>query len=206
MRYICPCAGYGTRMNMAPNQSKELLIDPKTGYRLIDNTLMCANVTGASVHVITRKEKTDLIEYLSTKKNVTVQIIEPKGEWPETALASKDYWDEHNILILPDTTWSPLLVTLEHIEESLKLGCKSVFALHKVDDVTKWGAVFNYSVVEKPKFGNDGYAWGLIGFSDTKGYGLFSTMRDKNIAYPLGSSSFLFLDRFKDLTRTGKIE
>lgn len=206
MKYIVPCAGYGTRMNMRPNESKEMLIDPSTGYRLIDNVLRLANVTGASVHVITRKEKTDLIEYLDTKNNVTVQIIEPEGEWASTVLASREHWDEYNVLILPDTKWDPLLTTLEQIEESLKLGCQSVYALHKVEDVSKWGAIRDYSVTEKPTIGGEGYAWGLIGFDASfSSHALFKTMASKNQPFVLEHTSFLFLDSFQDLTRTGKI-
>lgn len=206
MKYIVPAAGFGTRMGMKPNESKEMLIDPSTGYRLIDNVLRLANLTGASVHVITRKEKIDLIEYLATKNNVTVQIIEPEGEWADTVLASREHWDEHNVLILPDTKWDPLLTTLEQIEESLKLGCETVFALHKVRDASKWGAIGYYEVTEKPTLGGEGYAWGLIGFNNSfDSHALFSTMCEKNEPFVLENTSFIFLDSFKDLTRTGKL-
>lgn len=205
MKYIVPCAGFGTRMNMKTNESKEMLIDPSTGYRLIDNVLRLANITGASVHVITRKEKTDLIEYLKDKPNVEVQIIEPKGEWAATVLQSEKYWEESNILILPDTKWDPLLSTLEQIEESLKLGCYSVFAVHKVDDVSKWGRIKDYTLTEKPKDTGPGYAWGLIGFNPNEGLSIFSNC-SQGWDLQLMNSSFIFLDSFKDLTRTGKVE
>lgn len=193
-------------MNMKPNESKEMLIDPSTGLRLIDNVLHLAKITGADVHVITRIEKTDLIKYLRPKEKVTIQIIEPEGEWADTVLESRDHWDEHNILILPDTKWNPLLTTLESMEEFLKLGCESVFAVHKVDDVSKWGQIENYKVIEKPVEETGGYAWGLIGFTYHQGYRIFATMKFKNDPCVLEKSSFLFLDSFKDLTRTGKIE
>lgn len=206
MKYIVPCAGYGTRMNMKPNESKEMLIDPTTGYRLIDTVLRCAKVTGAQVHVITRPEKVDLIEYLSTMENVTIQIIKPEGEWASTVLASREHWDEHNILVLPDTKWDPLLTTLEQMETSLKLGCQQVYALHKVRDTSKWGAIGYYEVTEKPTIGGEGYAWGLIGFNNSfDSHALFTTMCEKNQPFVLENTSFLFLDSFKDLTRTGKL-
>lgn len=206
MRFIVPCAGLGTRMNMKHNESKEMLIDPSTGYRLIDNVLRIANVIRANVHVITRAEKTDLIEYLATKPNVSVQIIEPKGEWANTVLESQDYWDEHNILVLPDTTWSPKFAPIYQIEESLKLGCYSVFAIHSVEDVSKWGRIRDYTLTEKSNSKLPGYAWGLIGFTKDEGLTIFGTCAHKNTRLELMHSSFVFLDCFKDLTRTGKIE
>lgn len=205
-KYIVPCAGFGTRMNMKPNESKEMLIDPTTGHSLIDTVLRCAKVTGASVHVITRPEKTDLIEYLTPMENVTVQIIKPKGEWAATVLTSRQDWEDHNILILPDTTWSPLLTTLERMEQSLKLGCNSVVAIHKVQDACKWGAIGDYDITEKPTIDGEGYAWGLIGFTPIEGVILFRGMLERDVPCSLENSSFLFLDSFKDLTRTGKIE
>lgn len=206
MKYIVPCAGFGTRMSMKPNESKEMLVDPSTGLRLIDGVLRDAAVTGASVHVITRAEKTDLIEYITPKENVTVQIIEPEGEWADTVLQSQSFWDEKNILILPDTVWEPRLDTLFKIEASLKLGCDTVFAVHKVENVSKWGRVDWYSVTEKPAILGPGYAWGLIGFTNSgNNCDLFETMTEKNCPYRLQDSSFLFLDSFKDLTRTGII-
>ncbi len=134
---IIPCAGYGTRMNMPIGQSKELLLD-KAGNHLIEFYLNHCPHFNITPLVITRKEKTDLIAYCESN-HIETLIIEPKGEWNDTVLASSLLWDEDNILVLPDTRFNSPRTAISDIKKGLELGNQAVIGLHKVDDVSKWG-------------------------------------------------------------------
>lgn len=205
MRLILPCAGLGTRMSMKLNRSKELLINPATGKPLIQYWIDLAHTRRLDPLVITRKEKKDLIKYCKDNK-IECQIIKPHGEWPNTVLASNEHWSENNILALPDTVMEDSITALYEIKNQLKLGSQAVLALHFVDDVSKWGSVSNYEITEKSKLETDGWAWGLIGFKREYGNFLFKALNKKNVPYKLKDTSFVYIDSFKDLTRTGKIE
>lgn len=198
MLAIIPAAGFGTRMGMRPDQSKELLPLGAGGGPLIQDILWQCEIYNLNPLVITRKEKKDLIEYCE-KPNVHVHIIRPKGEWYDTVLASKRYWEEDNILILPDTRFSPATAIYD-IEKSLELGSKAVFALHKVSDGSKWGTIKDYSLFEKYPNSTNAWAWGVIGFKKDYGEELFNSMREKK-PLKLKDSSFLILDDFQDVTR-----
>jgi dTDP-glucose pyrophosphorylase len=203
MRAIIPCAGYGTRMNMAPDKSKEMLEDPKTGESLITYSLKLCLKHDIEPLVITRAEKTDLIAYCNTW-GIKTQIIVPEGEWMDTVLMSQPHWDKHNVLILPDTKFEPTNV-LRDIKRDLSFGANSSIALHSVDDADKWCILRQYNLIEKPKnYPGKQWAFGLIGFTDFSGYGIFKQLKDEKIAM-LDRSSFHYLEDFKDLTRAGKI-
>ncbi len=208
MKTLCiiPCAGLGTRMSMTLNKSKELLIDPCTHEPIIKWSLDLCKKHHIEPLVITRKEKTDLIAYLS-EQGVKCLIIEPDGsEWPSTVLASEHLWQENNILILPDTRFSPENA-LKQIEDSLLLQKPVTFALHSVDNVSKWGCVEEFYYCEKPNKNTHGWAWGLIGFKKDFGPLLLNNMLEQQIFHDhIEETNFLFLDKFVDLTRTGKIE
>ncbi len=202
---IIPAAGLGTRMGMKPNESKEMLIDPCTHEPIIKWGLDLCRKHHIEPLVVTRKEKVDLIDYLA-QQGVNTLIIEPSGEWPDTVLASQHLWKENNILLLPDTRFSPEN-SLKWVEESLILNKGSVFALHKVEDMSKWGGVSASGYTEKPANNTPGYAWGLIGFQDKFGVRIFKDMSIPNkLNFHVASNNFLFLDKFVDLTRSGKIE
>lgn len=200
---ILPCAGYGTRMFMNPNESKEML-DDTTGNPVIKYSLDLCKYYGFEPLVITRKEKTDLIKYC-TDNQVQTLIIEPKGEWPNTILASEHLWEENNIMILPDTRFNPTHI-LYQMDQSLKLGNKAVIALHEVSDSEKWCIVDDYQLIEKPNWSEDATAMGLIGFKKSEGKYLFETISKRNRPCNLVDAGFVFLDDFKDISRTGKIE
>lgn len=202
---IIPAAGIGSRMNMSLNESKEMLLDPCTHEPIIKWGLDLCRKHHIEPLVVTRKEKTDLIEYLATQ-GTKVLVIEPDGEWPNTILASEHLWQDNNILLLPDTRFSPEN-SLKWVEESLLLNKGSVFALHKVEDVSKWGCVSVSGFIEKPVITTPGYAWGLMGFKKDNGRGIFKSMTVPNrLFYHVASNNFLFLDKFVDLTRSGVIE
>lgn len=201
VRLILPCAGYGTRMNTPINKSKELLL--KDGRPLIQYSLDLAIACRLDPLVVTRAEKTDLIEYCRLW-NIETQIIEVEGEWANTVLKSAPNWAENNILVLPDTVFSPPITTTQQISAGLWLGNNAVFALHEVQDPHKWGIVADYKLYEKPVLGHPAYAWGLIGFKAEYGKKLFANS-GKGSVFPLENCGFTYLDYFQDLTRTGTI-
>lgn len=203
MKAIIPCAGFGTRMNMSPNQSKEMLEDPKTGEPLINFALNLCVKHEIEPLIITRAEKTDLIAHCRNW-SIQVQIIIPEGEWMDTVLMSQPNWHKHNVLILPDTRFLPTDI-LADIKCDLSLGAASSIALHSVGDADKWCILRQYNLIEKPKhYPGKQWAFGLIGFTDYSGHGIFKQLRDEKVAM-LDRSSFHYLDDFKDLTRTGVI-
>lgn len=202
MKAILPCAGYGTRMRMKLNESKELLI--RNGIPLIEYHLNICKMFDLDPIIITRKEKTDLLDYC-LKNGIQTKIIEPQGEWPSTVLSSSDLWDENNILLLPDSVFEPVETILD-IKKGLLLGNNAVMALHDVEDISKWGSIKDYQFTEKRKLQEPGKAWGIIGFKKDYGLTLFKRMETPNFPTPLWDTGFVYLDSFKDVTRTGKIE
>lgn len=207
MRVIIPCAGYGTRMGMEPDKSKELLINPGTNKPLIDYSLFICKIYGYDPFVITRREKTDLIDYLD-EKNVEYMFSTGTGEWMDSILQTEQHWEEHNLLVFPDTRFSNITTILE-MEQDMKLGCNASIALHKVTDPSKWCVVDQFGrLLEKfnpHSFSpQNHWAFGLIMFSRKYGYPLFNGLSvDKH--FRLENTSFKYLNSFIDLTRTGKL-
>lgn len=205
---IIPSCGLGSRMNLKSNESKEMLSD-KDGKPLIAYTLDLCKQFGIEPVVITRKEKQDLILYCKNKAELII-LDEIPAEWPSTVLASKGSWSDKNILLLPDTRFEPV----EALEQAIRaLDYEEfVFGAHKVDDVSKWGMI-EYNklrkdllVCEKPNTPGPGLAWGFIGFkNNAKSLNLFDTYSKKEFLY-LKNFDIIYLDSFKDITRTGKIE
>lgn len=204
VRCIIPAAGFGTRMNMDPGKSKELLIDPVTNKPVIQWAIDLCKEYDLHPLVITRKEKMDLLNYCD-ENCIANAIIEPEGEWPNTIYMMKQAFYEDNILILPDTRFNPTSI-LKDIKTDLELGAKFSIALHKVEDSSKWCIVKDYQIVEKPELNQPAWAMGLIGFKAQPGIGLFSTLSSRNVYKILQNTSFQYLKDFKDITRTGKIE
>lgn len=198
MRAIIPCAGFGTRMKMRPDQAKEMLVDIERDEFIIDYSLNLCKKYELEPLIITRKEKVDLLEYLNF--NVDIEIIEPKGEWPDTILAVESSWDKHNILILPDTRFEPTDV-IQYIKNDLENGALFSIALHSVTDSNKWCVVKNYDLIEKPRFNENAWAMGLIGFNKSHGSRLFKMISQRGRPYHLIDSSFQYLTKFEDITR-----
>lgn len=200
MRCIIPAAGYGTRMGMKPNQSKEMLPDP--GYKhqpMIQYALDLCKAFNMDPIVITREDKKDLRQYLFNNE-IEEQLIDVKGEWNQTVLASQVHWYENNMLLLPDTRFSSFRC-IEDIQRGLNLGNNAVMALHEVTDPSKWGIASGYVLYEKPNFlFGKHWAWGLIGFKNTYGQELFSNVE----SLKMENVGFTFLEKFEDITRNGK--
>lgn len=198
MRVIVPCAGFGTRMGMDPNKSKELLPD-ENGKPIIE---WCLNLFSRSQYLlIIREGKQDLIDYC-IKNGYLFIVVEQTKEWPETVLQSADYWDSTNLLLLPDTRFEPQLnarlVPYSLMHDDLVLG------IHQVDDISKWGAVKGNSLAEKPDEAIPGEAWGFIGFTEQSGRKLFTNFLDKGKWISYNKIYKVKLDWFKDITRNGK--
>lgn len=198
MRAIIPCAGFGTRMNMRFDQSKEML-PAEDGY-IIDYSLKLCEEYGLTPLIITRKEKADLHDYIHNETQYEIQIIAPYGEWPDTILMSQSYWHEHNILILPDTRFKPTSI-IQLMKNDLENGALASIALHSVSDTSKWCIVKDYDLTEKPTFNENGWAMGLIGFHKSEGYRLFKGLRNRGAPYRLLDASFQYLESFQDITR-----
>lgn len=213
---VIPAAGFGTRMNLEPHQSKEMLPDPYNDNKpLIDWHL--DNVDPYETVIVTRKEKKDLIKHIANK-NFAWMTIKGDQEWPATILATSHHWRDSNIVLLPDTRFEPKNILAE-IDKELETH-DLVFAVHEVDDLYKWGWVNTDSesklalgTQEKPIYYQTKYifnpnlAWGIIGFRYTVGENLFQAYLDKTY-FDLNpyKVKILFLDKFMDITRTGKIE
>lgn len=199
MRAIIPCAGLGTRMGMATNQSKELLPDNRFGYsHIIDYALEQCKRFDLDPLIITRAEKQDLINYCITNK-IEYIIYEPKTgeEWNNTVLASQDHWDQYNLLFLPDVRFNSVYC-IDDIRRGLELCNNAVMALHEVTDPFKWGIVTDYGLYEKPTIKNcKMWAWGLIGFQYSYGQKLFSNVK----SLELENVGFTYLKSFEDITR-----
>jgi len=196
---ILPCAGFGTRMGMKINESKEMLPDSKYGFdHIIDYSLDICRQFHLIPLVITREEKTDLIKYLK-KKKIKYMLVDHKGEWFETVLKSQVYWLENNYLLLPDTRFQ-LITNMLDLIRGLEMGNNAVFGVHKVQDPEKWGIISSYSLMEKPKYlKGPQMAWGIIGFKRYYGVDLFSKMRYSK--FKLKNVGFSHLLGFEDITR-----
>lgn len=214
---ILPAAGYGTRVGSP--EAKELLPHPNTGLPLIEKSLNLAKENNWDVHVITRKEKQSLIEFLKNygkKKNlnIEIQIVDKTKEWPDSILKSENYWHQKNIFILPDTEWNPMNAPVKLLEE-INADSKIALGVFHVDDLSTWGAVSYKSekvfFCEKPqevfkREYNSTKAWGLIAFDKSAGKLLFELLLESTFDHqwkvgPEIQYSIIELNSFFDLTR-----
>lgn len=203
MRCIIPAAGFGTRMGMKPDQSKEMLPDPNNKHKpIIAWALELCKVFNMEPIVLTREDKKDLRQYLFNK-GVEFIDVKPEGEWYDTVLESKQYWKDNNLLLLPDTRFDRL-TCIKEIQIGLELGNKAVIALHGVIDPSKWGIIKDYMLFEKPKhLKGKQWAWGLMGFTKFEGECIFTAM-NYNTPFYLENTGFTYLNKFEDITRGSK--
>lgn len=204
-RAIIPAAGLGTRMNMSHNQSKELLIDPVTGQPLIQWHLSYCQENSLEPLVITRKEKTDLIEYCELH-SVEYMVIEPEGEWPNTIAKSSSYWLDYNIVLLPDAKFvAPKFI--EHSKLLMNTQDKSfVFGVQEVLDPKNWCIIKDGLVFEKRHGAGQELAIVLFAFSGIRpAITFFSELNIYKCSDKAVNNSLLFVEEFHDLTRTGVV-
>lgn len=202
---IIPCAGLGTRMGMKPNESKEMLFE-NTWNRVIDYSLNLCREFHIKPVIISRMDKEDLNNYIKQYyPDAQLVLLNEQGkEWPNTVLKSHGFWEEKNILILPDTRFNP-----RHIVLQMNMALDKyplVFATHKVQDPANWSMIESNQICEKPSDGTlNGRAWGLIAFKKDQGELLFNQLSERHIWHVLNHYISLPLRDFKDITRTGKI-
>lgn len=208
LKFIIPSAGLGIRAG-SPN-AKEVL-NNADGRPLIEFSLLLARKYQCRAHVITRKEKTSLLNYLDNFDHVDIQIIGPSKEWPDTILQSQNHWGEKNIILLPDTYFSPvniinqLILDLNDVDISLATfnpPCKKT-----------WGVINTaspfYECCEKPNIDyalNDSIkAWGLLAFTQSSGKEILSTLLETTFDHEWKKTALTFrhhsLEHFIDLTR-----
>lgn len=199
-RAIIPCCGYGTRMGMQPNKSKELLPNPTTGEPLIQWHIDLCKKYDIEPLFIIRPEKTDLIEYV---KDYECILYSPKEgeEWMWTIYNNREHFGDKNILLLPDTIFAPedKIVELKEHLEWLELVCLT----HEVEDNTKWGIIDSYHIYEKTKDVHTvSISWGVIGF-DKSVVDIFQQMGSGNKIANISKlvKHNIPLDVFEDLTR-----
>lgn len=203
---LIPAAGFGTRMG-SPH-AKELLPGPD-GRPLIENALRQAQERHWPVHVITRKEKTQLIQFLERYKEleISIQLIESSREWPDTLLQSQSVWRERNLLCLPDTVYDPPAIWDSLVESSAEIAA----AVFEPGDFSKWGVMKisdgSFELCEKPQIQKPSMkAWGLLCFSKKRGQDLLQAQLESTFDHQWrklsGRIELFSLKSFKDLTRT----
>lgn len=204
---IVPAAGFGNRVGSP--LSKEMLKRSDDTF-LIDLALTQAQKLSWPMHVVTRKEKVNLTEYLNSKDNVSVQLIEASQEWPDSVLKSKDYWHEWNLLFLPDTEYSPADIIDQLWLEMRSRKIEFAAATFPTDEPKLWGCIRQvgdgYEFCEKPNDKRRGAeAWGFLFFKKEFGEKLFSSLLescfDHQWKFFKTKSVTLQMDEFKDITR-----
>lgn len=198
IKCILPCAGFGTRVNTPLDKSKEL--NHYNGKPLIEYSLDICKKYNLTPHIITRKEKIDLIAYCEAK-NITVQILDKPGkEWAHTVLLSNNYWTENNILMFPDSIWKDE-GQIEDMILNLQMGNPLALGVFNVEDQSLWSVINNYCICEKPNIKGPGIAWGIVGFKKITGQYFFEVLKIKGIYSELETVSFHLVNGFEDVTR-----
>jgi len=194
---------------MGTPPAKELLPDLH-GQPLIDFSLELARTSAADPLLISRAEKPELNAY-ARAHTLDLLLVQPTREWPETLLASESLWRDVNVVLLPDTRFSPT-TSVEKMFRELEAGAFSVFATFIAEDLSSWGALATREgqtqICEKPRALLDGFAarpWGFFGFRRETGRALLTSMMktsDSREWCELSELPLVFeLESFEDLTR-----
>lgn len=208
---LIPCAGRGTRVGQP--QAKEMLIENETQQPLIFASLDLCLKYQWPAHIITRVEKTNLIDYArnfaqQNQLTISIQTISDSKEWPDTLLQSEKFWCSQNLVLLPDTRWQPEDITKILIDtlQTHDFG----YATFQPSDFQKWGFVKIHNesceIYEKPSALPDDFkAWGLFSFRKNFGRKLLQAHLDSQIqkcSQKISGKGIAFnLESFKDLTR-----
>jgi dTDP-glucose pyrophosphorylase len=202
MKALIPCAGFGTRMRMAPHQAKELLPD-ETGAPTIEWSLNICKENNIDPIIITRPEKEEFNKYLD-KNNITY-VFDDGNSVGESLLKTQPYWDATNIVILPDTRFDYHKNFFLDTDKCMKAGNDYMFGLFEVSDHHNWGIICNNVFFEKPKHKfteyDYAYAWGTIAFKKSKGEALLNSYNLVSKPFELKNAGYLFIDNFKDISR-----
>lgn len=201
IKAIIPCAGYGTRLGMAPNESKEMLVDATRREHVIDYSLELCRTLGFEPLVISRSGKEDLNKYLPSIGIIPV-IIDDGEEWYDTILKSYNHWGDNNVVLLPDTRWSNAVASLKHIKYSFeKLNSVMALGTLDVEDARKWCVVHGDFLFEKPNTNMSSLAVGVFGFYKEVGRRMFNNFKNKTSFEIPKTTQFVELQNFEDITR-----
>ncbi len=141
------------------------------GRPLIQWGLEQAFLRGWHVHVVSRKGKQVLAEFLRSQAQpeLTWNEIESSLECADTLLQSELFWRERMIVLLPDTRFEPTEI-LDQMAASL-LDHDLVYATFPVRDPSTWGVIQqsgnSWQIAEKctqAEVAGEHQAWGLLGF------------------------------------------
>lgn len=202
MKALIPCAGFGTRMRMAPHQAKELLPD-ETGAPTIEWSLNICKKYNIEPIIITRPEKEEFNQYLD--KNNIKYVFDDGNSVGESLLKTKEYWDSTNIVILPDTRFDYPENFFIDVDKCMKAGNDYVFGLFEVSDHQNWGIICGNVFFEKPKHKfteyDYAYAWGTIAFKKSTGEALLNSYNLTSKPFELTNAGYLFIDNFRDISR-----
>lgn len=190
------------------------MTDPE-GRPLIDFALEQALKRNWPVHIITREEKQPLIQHLQAWKcrglQISWQFVSATKEWPETLLLSKPFWQERNLVVLPDTRYLPLDIW-DQMQTQQDVGVDVTYAVMESDDLksaSSWGVLrFEpFSLCEKPRevLPPRYFFWGLMLFRKHVGQDLLeahfeSTFDHQWKALQVKATQVRLID-FTDLTR-----
>lgn len=211
LKAIIPAAGYGVRMGMHVNESKEMLQDPNdSNKRIIDYSLDLCYKYGIEPVVISRIEKNDLNSYLNIKGVEHIILKKPGKEWAETVLKSSGLWGEKNILILPDTRFDEDIIPKLLNDLAWNHNSDVVAAVHEIDpkDSEKWGVIYNNHIYEKcPNITASNLAWGLLAWNGkSAALDIFYELTPGFKYTQWNDIPYIKMNKFLDVTRTGKLE
>lgn len=207
---IIPAAGFGRRVQpLRDDQAKELFNHPNKNLPLIQVAIERCNKIGFKPHIITRKNKSELIGWLQKSyPDISLQLIDSSKEWADTVLQSESYWSEKNLILLPDTDFEPENVLTE-MNKNLDFS-EFVFGTFSSINLSTWGVVQQVEakteIIEKPThWRKSAKPWGIIGFKKLNGNALFSAVLKSHVTKDwqslFGHSSFIELASFQDFTR-----
>ncbi len=209
---IVPCAGFGTRVGSPP--AKELLLNPSTQRPLIDHSLVVAQDHQWNKVLITRPEKKALMDYVTgfeiahdTKTQWV--LVQKTLEWPDSVLKSSEFWSEQNILILPDTSWTPAGLEKKIVQQldsfDVSYGVFDTLGKHTWGTVSIQGDTLHLHE-KPPKAGADFKAWGLIAFKKNIGKTLFTSILESTLDHQVKSLQIracsTMMNSFVDHTRS----
>ncbi len=193
-----------------------------TGAPLIDWSLNLALESESQVVVISRKDKTELNNYIKTRsfqdERIQLFTIDSSLEWPDSILQAQGVWGERNLVLLPDTRFDSLHAPKEMLM-NLNDETSTAFAAFRPDSFSSWGVIrplaTGFQGCEKPVEKSDClqnknvWAWGFFAFKKAQGlellkYLLVSTLDHswyewKNKIYLTEAINFVDLARDKRL-------
>jgi len=226
---LIPAAGFGKRVGQP--QAKEMLIDPENGEPLINWSIRVALNFGLKPLVITRPEKTNLIEYLKREwPEAEIFLINSSREWPHSLLLSEAQWVDVNLMLLPDTRFGPIELVSSLIEDCRTKAFDASFAYFETSESLKtWGVLdldeFSYRkniwtpkdagsqiricekpIIEQLSAKHPYYPWGFFAFRKKIGQELFSGLLNSSFSHEWfelnGTVNLHQLSYFKDMTRS----